>query len=94
MTIAHIRKDVEIDEKNETYKWKYYPNPTSEAIHIEVDKGTKEIFITDVTGKIIIRKELQEKPTRISMLDYPNGIYFIRLNTGKKWETAKFLVSR
>jgi hypothetical protein len=94
VTLANARKDAEIDEQSETYKWKYYPNPTSEAIHIEAEKGTKEIFITDVTGKIIIRKELQEKPTSISMLDYPNGIYFIRLNTGKKWEIARFLVIR
>jgi hypothetical protein len=60
--------------------WKYYPNPTSGLLNVEIKSTVFELFITDNSGKILQRVEVKN-PDRIFLLDlatYPNGIYFVR----------------
>lgn len=80
--------------QNNSYNWLFYPNPTKDVINIELEKEVKEIFITDITGKIILRKIPSGRQVHFDLLHYPSGIYFIKFNNGKSWERGKFILSR
>lgn len=74
--------------------WKFFPNPTNDFLNVEIEGNVKEIFITDVAGKIILRKEPSGKRTVFNFLNYPTGIYFLKFHTGEKWESGKFVVNK
>lgn len=76
------------------YAWTCYPNPTSDVLHVEVEGEIKELFITDVTGKILLRAAPVQHHATLQLGSFPTGIYFLTFFTGQKWEKAKFLVSR
>ena len=76
------------------YSWKCYPNPTSDILHVELEGEIQELFVTDVTGKIVLRAAPAHHKATIQLGSFPTGIYFLKFFTGKKWETARFLVSR
>lgn len=81
------------ESENRKYGWSYFPNPTPDLINVEMDSNVKELFVTDVTGKIILRAVPTQNKATISMANYSSGMYFLRFHSGKKWETGKFFVS-
>jgi hypothetical protein len=76
------------------YSWKCYPNPTPDVLHVELEGEVRELFVTDVTGKIVLRTTPTHRKATIQLGSFPTGIYFLTFYTGKKWDTARFLVSR
>jgi hypothetical protein len=76
------------------YSWKCYPNPTPDILHVELEGDVKELFITDVTGKIVLRAVPAHHKATIQLGSFATGIYFLKFFTGKNWEQAKFIVSR
>jgi len=76
------------------YAWKYYPNPTSDILHVEWEGAIKELLVTDVTGKVVLRTVPSHHQAAVQLSNFPTGIYFVRFFTGKKWEQARFLVRR
>ncbi len=77
-----------------SYSWKCYPNPASEVLHVELEGAIKELFITDVTGKVVLRAVPVASKATIPLSSFPTGVYFLQFFTGRKWERARFLVSR
>lgn len=76
-------------------KIKIYPNPTQGQITIESKKHLKEIYITDFTGKILIRMETNDKQTRwnISLTAYPNATYLVKYITADdQWGAEKVVL--
>lgn len=80
--------------RSTSYAWKCYPNPTPDVLHVELEGEVPEIFITDVTGKLVLRAVPTHHRATIQLGNFPTGIYFVRFFTGSQWEQAKFLVSR
>ena len=76
------------------YSWKCYPNPTADILHVELEGEIKELFVTDVTGKIVLRAAPAQHKASLQLGSFPTGIYFLKFFTGKTWESARFLVSR
>lgn len=78
----------------EAIKWKYYPNPTNGPVTIEVESGdVKELFLTDMSGKIIERINMMDSNRiTISLKGYPSGIYFIKMNYKEKWLSGKVVL--
>ncbi len=73
-------------------KVKYYPNPTVDLLNIEITGTMKEMFLADVSGKILQRFDTENKNTfRISLSKYPSGIYFIQYQNGERWQTGKII---
>ncbi len=76
-------------------EWKFYPNPTSDIVNIEVSENVEVIYLTDLSGKL-----LQEIPFGtdrrkvISLGSYPSGIYLLRYPVGKHWVTGKIVLTR
>jgi len=73
-------------------KVKYYPNPTVDILNIEISGDMKEMFLADVSGKILQRFDINKQSTfRISLSKYPSGIYFIQYQNGERWQTGKII---
>jgi len=76
-------------------KIKIYPNPTQGNITIESKKHLKEIYITDFTGKILMRVETNDKQTKwyVSLSAYPNATYLIKYITADdQWGAEKVVL--
>ena len=76
------------------YSWNCYPNPTPDILHVELEGEVAELFVTDVTGKIVLRAVPAHRKAAIQLGSFPTGIYFLTFFTGKKWEKARILVSK
>ncbi|MDR6460387.1 TonB-dependent SusC/RagA subfamily outer membrane receptor [Chryseobacterium vietnamense] len=69
-----------------------FPNPTKGQLQIKTRKPIEELFIYDLAGKIIMRKEkLPEGKNTIDLTSYPQGIYLVRIHTNDLWETFKVI---
>lgn len=89
----HLNKKMaaEVDNQADT-KTVIYPNPTKGSVHIKTKNAIDELFVYDIAGKIIMRKEkLEEGKNTIDIASYPQGIYLIRIRSGEVWETFKVI---
>ena len=73
-----------------------YPNPADEYLIIE-SKNTNnsiEILIYDISGKIVIQKQTNEKQTKIKTEQLPPGIYIVKSVSEGKVNTDKLIINR
>ena len=65
-------------EEYEKPKFRVYPNPANEVLFIQMENSVThyEIILTDISGKIIFRKE---NVKQIDVSDFSKGIYFINI---------------
>lgn len=76
---------------------KVFPNPTSGRFTIDASKGMKEIYITDFTGKILMRisDTPKNKNWKVDIGQYPSGVYFVKYVTAEgKWGAEKVVLMR
>lgn len=60
-------------------QWRYYPNPTSGLLNVSVTGGGGELYVCDLSGKILYRFRPDEGGNAtVDMTQYPAGVYFIR----------------
>ncbi len=80
----------------ETISWSFYPNPTRGIVNIKASTNIKELYITDLSGKVLqIIKDIQpEEPVRADLSGYASGIYLIRYPVGQKWVSGKVVLLR
>ncbi len=90
-TVAGVTKQA---GRGKSYAWICYPNPTADVLHVELEGEVAELFIADVTGKIVLRAVPVQHKATIPVADFSSGIYFLKFFTGQHWEQARFLVSR
>lgn len=85
------KMETEINSQGDT-KTVIFPNPTKGLLQIKTRKMIDELFVYDLAGKIIMRKEnLSEGKNTIDLTSYPQGIYLVRLYTNDLWETFKVI---
>lgn len=77
-------------------KWSYYPNPTNGIINVKADTDIEELFLTDLTGKLLksIKKLEKNQVYRFDLSQYVTGIYLIRYLHEDKWITGKVVLQR
>ena len=58
---------------------KIFPNPTSGAFQVEMEGSPKEVYVTDLSGKLLLRQAGGSDGSRLSfdLGEYANGIYFV-----------------
>ncbi len=83
------------DERPEV-KWSYYPNPTNGLINVKADTDIEELFLTDLTGKLLqsIKKLEKDRVYQFDLSTYTTGIYLIRYLHEDKWITGKVVLQR
>ncbi len=76
--------------------WSYYPNPTNGIINVTADTDIEELFITDLTGKLLqsIKKLEKDRVYQVDLSPYTTGIYLIRYLHEEKWITGKVVLQR
>jgi hypothetical protein len=77
-------------------RWNYYPNPTNGLVNLVSDMDIQELYITDLSGKVLqIVKNIEKG--RIHIIDltgYATGIYLIRYPDGENWLSGKVVLQR
>lgn len=61
-----------------------FPNPAIEQISIAGFKGKLFCMLTDITGKVILEKQLTEENATIQLHGISPGVYFLKTNEGVK----------
>lgn len=56
-----------------------YPNPVSDILHIQTEQVIKQIFVLDLTGKVMM--QLQGNNKTIDLQSLPTGHYIVRVHT-------------
>lgn len=77
-------------------KWSYYPNPTTGIVNIISNKNIEELFITDLSGKVMqsVKDIKSEQQITVDLSGYATGIYLIRYPVEKQWVSGKIVLSR
>jgi len=79
--IEDLAKDINIS---------VYPNPTSDLVSVDLSGTSLAIeqinilTITDVKGKILQTKEVENEIEQLDFVNFANGIYFLSLKQGNK----------
>ena len=68
-----------------------FPNPATDHIAIKSDNTIREIIITDITGKAVIKKMGYQKIESLDISSLKNGIYFVSLKTDIETNISKFV---
>lgn len=66
-----------------------YPNPTNKQLYLETNTHLGEIIMYDISGRRI--KRWENTSSLIDISDFPSGIYFIKLSSGKNSVTRKVI---
>jgi hypothetical protein len=76
-----------------------YPNPTKGILNIEfdnIDNKISSLSIVDILGDIIYNENIDNKTfkysTKIDLLKYANGIYFVKLKIENKFVLRKIIL--
>lgn len=76
---------------------KLYPNPTKGKFVIQLSQQVKDIFITDFTGKVLLRivTKAGENKYDVDLSAYPSATYIVRYITDEnRWGSEKVVVMR
>ena len=76
--------------------WKYYPNPTRGIVNIEASVDIKELYVTDLSGKVlqVLNDINSEAKVQVDLGSYASGIYLIRYPVGQQWVSGKVILVR
>jgi len=70
-----------------------YPNPTLGEINLVFEKVEKRtIRLIDVLGNEVFKIENNEQSSQLLVSNYPNGIYFVKVETDKGTSSQKIIV--
>lgn len=77
-------------------RWSYYPNPTTGIVHITADMAIPELYITDLSGKVLqlVKGLMADEPVQIDLGSYATGIYLIRYPYGTTWLSGRVVLQR
>jgi len=65
---------------------KVFPNPTQDfvTIHLNERLENTHYILFDLAGKILDTKKITNSETRLDMIEYPSGIYILKLYSNQK----------
>lgn len=58
-----------------------YPNPADDVLFIQSSEEIMQITIRDITGKLILTKEMHDRNTSITISSYASGYYILNINS-------------
>lgn len=86
----------EIGSAYTTVNWRYWPNPTTGLVHITADAAIPELYVTDLSGKVLqVRKNIPANNTvELDLGAYATGVYLLRCPVGEGWASGKLVLQR
>lgn len=73
---------------------KYYPNPATDVLNIEIAKPNADYVILDITGRKVMEGKIESEKYRVDLGVLNTGIYFLNVYTTEGQSTQKFSVAR
>jgi len=74
---------------------KFYPNPTTGRISAEIDGKVKELFLTDISGKLLARyKTAGVSKLEIDLGNFSTGLYFLKFYDHGNWYSGRIVLVR
>ncbi len=75
-------------------RWVYYPNPTNGIINIKADVDIEELFLTDLTGKLLqsITNMSKDRVYQMDLSPYPVGLYLLRYEHEGNWISGRVVL--
>jgi hypothetical protein len=72
-----------------------YPNPASDVITVSLKGMTQEGIVTlyDLTGKSVKNTIYKNEEAKLFVSDVPNGIYYLKANSGNEVLTEKIVIA-
>tara|TARA_B100000508_G_scaffold55003_2_gene42627 strand:- start:28629 stop:30413 length:1785 start_codon:yes stop_codon:yes gene_type:complete len=82
------------DDKEDKLEWTIWPNPTSGIVNIKIDRDMEEVFLTDLSGKIMERyTDLRKnRALKRDLSQYARGLYLITFTYKEKVYTKKVVL--
>ena len=94
-TENNLTSDWPSDEILVVEEIKVWLNPTMGQLTVEVRGQASEVYLADITGKIISKYALnKEKMAQFDISDNPAGIYMIQCLSMKKWLAGKVILMK
>ncbi len=89
-----IVQDDQDSEDREKIEWTIWPNPTSGIINIKIDRDIEEVFLTDLSGKIMERYANLKKDRALKrdLSQYARGLYLLTFTYKEKVYTKKVVL--
>lgn len=89
-----VQTEPSIKIPNNILKLTIAPNPTRGNVSIITNKKIKELYVTDYTGKILMKLNPAQKNIQFSLINYPNGTYLIKYITeDNQWGAEKVVLA-
>jgi len=74
-------------------EFKIYPNPTNGMLNIYIPEySSANITIIDLTGKMLLNKDINSENTAFDLSEYSKGIYLVKLVIDNKVNNSKILI--
>lgn len=71
------------------------PNPASDAVLFHSnDAGNYLMQMIDISGKVVLEKQINDQNERVSVSDLCNGIYYVKIIGSEKTLTVKLVISK
>ena len=71
-----------------------YPNPTNGNISLNSKTIVKTVSILDQSGKLLKDIEINNNVATLNLQNYPNGIYYLRLNSFTQSTLKKIIIKK
>jgi FG-GAP repeat. len=84
---------ISVDSLYNTKKYTIFPNPTHDYFLVKQENsGVCFLEITDMEGRLVLTKKLENQYERIDISSLKNGLYIVRLRTEKENQLRKLMV--
>jgi hypothetical protein len=84
-------KTVSIPDFDESTAVKYFPNPVSNKLSLELPVGRNEITVFDCTGRTISSFVVTNKYSSFDMENFDSGVYIFRVSNNMDITTFKVI---
>jgi hypothetical protein len=74
--------------------FKYYPNPTTGLVSIDIEGDIKELYLADINGKLLEKFDVKEKHLKIDIGMYPVGVYLLEYILKNKYLAGKIILTK
>ena len=75
-------EDKQVEDLIENKDIQIYPNPVKDYAYVEIglDFDQADIYVYDMTGKVIQQLQTRNKITKVNTSKLPQGVYIIKAN--------------
>ena len=86
-----LTDDVAGIEDYQQLSFKFYPNPATDVLNVSAASNIDLISITNLLGQEVRHVAPNQKQTVLNIADLQNGVYLMKVQTGDKVSTVKFI---